>query len=139
MLRQLFRPYNLISFSSLLFSPKSSAIRRSVLPKRSFWTSSWLNQRYRYVRFGDPQPNPSRGGRGGQDRGGGGGGSFFPAFWNRLSQSQRLFFIGVGGGAPVFYITHLETVPETGRRRFIFMSRSMEESLGKVVCLNYKR
>jgi hypothetical protein len=137
MLRQLFRPYYLTSFSSLLFSPKSSAIRRSALPKRSFWTSSWLNQRYRYVRFGDPQPDPSRGGRGGQGRGGGGG-SFFQAFWNRLSPSQRLFFIGVGGGTPLFYVTHLETVPETGRRRFIFLSRSAEESLGKIVCLNYR-
>jgi hypothetical protein len=132
MLGRLFRRPALTTFSSLRFSPKYPVIRRFILPKRSFWTSSRLNQRYRYVRFGDPQPDPSRRGSGG------GGGSFFQVFWNRLSPSQRLLFVGVGGGAPIFYVTHLETVQETGRRRFIFLSRSMEESMGKMVFLNHE-
>ena len=109
------------------WSPKYAFIQKCFQPGRSLWTSSRIHQRYRYVRFGDPPPDPS---------GGGGGSSFFQSFWNRLSPGQRFLFVAVGGGAPVFYVSHLETVEETGRRRFIFMSKSMEERMGTMVHLH---
>ena len=89
---------------------------------RKFWTSSRLNQRYRYVRFGDPFPNGSY-----QER------SAWQALWARFTPGQKLILVGVGGGAPLFYVSHLETVEQTGRRRFIFMSPAMEESFGEMV------
>jgi hypothetical protein len=98
------------------FNPRPSA------SFRSFWTSSRVYQKYRYARFNDPHPHVS-----------GSQGSYFQSWWNRFTPVQRLLIAGVGGGAPVFYITHLETVEPTGRRRFIFMSRSIEEALGKTV------
>jgi hypothetical protein len=87
---------------------------------RGFTTSSrssqW-NQQHRYQRFGESTAqSPS-----------------YQSFWNRLTPLQRTLIILVGGGGPVFYVTHLETVPQTGRRRFIFMSKAMEESLGQMV------
>jgi hypothetical protein len=101
-------------------------------PLRSFWTSANLRQRYGYVRFGDPPP--SSGGTGGGGKGqGGSSNNPFESFWRRMSPGQKILVAGLGGGAPVFYFTHLETVEPTGRRRFIFMSRNMEEELGKIV------
>lgn len=110
------------------FSPhkfNSNPILPNVLstskPVRPFWTSSRLNQRYRYNRFNDPLPGSSD------------GSSPLQAFWSRLTSGQRLLLLGFGGGAPIFYVTHLETVEQTGRRRFIFMSRAMEDQLGQMV------
>ena len=98
------------------------------LINRSIQTSPVSPQRYQYVRFNDPLPQSSQG-----SGGKGGGGSTWQRLWDRFTPGQRLLIIGFGGGAPLFYVTHLETVEPTGRRRFIFMSRSMEESLGKMV------
>jgi hypothetical protein len=81
-------------------------------------SSPRLQNRYRYVRFGDSGKSPQ---------------SPLSALWSRLSPGRRLVLLGVGGGAPIFYLTHLETVEQTGRRRFIFMSKSMEEAVGKMV------
>jgi hypothetical protein len=124
MLSRLLTRASLKSFSFVPFS-KGTAFRTSTRfnSTRFFRTSSHLNQQYRYVRFND---DPYGGG-------GKGSGSSFFSWWNRLGPIQRLALAGFGGGAPLFYATHLETVEETGRRRFIFMSRSMEESLGKAV------
>ena len=99
-------------------------------PKRSFQTSPSLRQRFRYVRFNDPFPQPGSGGKGGK---GTGRWTEWQRLWYRFTPGQRLLLVGFGGGAPIFYVSHLETVEITGRRRFIFMSRNMEEALGKMV------
>ena len=101
-------------------------------PTRSIQTSSYARQRYQYVRFEDPYAQSSSSGGG---KGGGGGRGYWQNLWARFTPGQRLLLIGFGGGAPIFYVTHLETVAPTGRRRFIFMSRSMEETLGKMVTI----
>jgi CelD/BcsL family acetyltransferase involved in cellulose biosynthesis len=89
---------------------------------RGFTTSSRSNQRRnRYQRFGDAFDSAEQ------------GTSYLLSFWNRFTTAQRVLIIGIGGGAPIFYVTHLETVPQTGRRRFIFMSKSMEAKLGEMV------
>lgn len=119
----------LFQVSSLIRNP--STFSRAA---RSFWSSSNLRQRYQYVRFGDPPPGS--GGPGGKGSSGGGqgkGSNPFESFWQRMSPGQKIVIAGFGGGAPIFYVTHLETVEPTGRRRFIFMSRNMEEELGKAV------
>jgi hypothetical protein len=124
MFARLFPQSPLLRFSSRPFlqSHPSLKTRPTTFPSsRSFWTSSRLRQQYRYVRFDDPTPNSSQ------------GRSYWQSLWYRFSPRQRIFFLGVGGGAPIFYFSHLETVPQTGRRRFIFMSRRMEDSLGQVV------
>jgi hypothetical protein len=114
------------AFNSSFYTRSSTA---SFQRARSFWTSSRLGQRYRYSRFNDPYPNQPHGSSG-----------YFQNFWYRTTPAQRVLLVGLGGGAPIFYVTHLETVEPTGRRRFIFMSRSMEESLGKMVNpYKYKR
>ena len=126
MLGRLFRLSPFRRTSSIPFSQVSPLVRHPVTfarPLRSFWTSATIRQRYRYIRFGDPLPGS-----------GGSRGSYpFESFWRRMSPGQKILVAGFGGGAPIFYFTHLETVEPTGRRRFIFMSRSMEEELGKIV------
>ena len=124
--------------SQIRFSQAYPRIRNPATisrPTRSFWSSSTLRQRYQYVRFGDPPP--SSGGPGDKGSGGGGGqgkgSNPFESFWRRMSPGQKILVAGFGGGVPIFYVTHLETVEPTGRRRFIFMSRNMEEELGKAV------
>jgi len=140
MLGRLIRLSPLGRTSSIPFSQVSPVVRNPATfsrPVRSFWTSSNLRQRYKYVRFGDGPPGSE--GSGGSGKGGsgkGGGGSSnnpFESFWRRMSPGQKILVAGFGGGTPIFYFTHLETVEPTGRRRFIFMSRSMEEELGKMV------
>jgi len=134
MLGRLFRLSPLGTTSSIPFSQISPLARNPTTfsrPVRSFWTSSNLRQRYQYVRFGDPSGSAGSGGSG---KGGGGrSNNPFESFWRRMSPGQKILVAGFGGGAPIFYFTHLETVEPTGRRRFIFMSRSMEEELGKMV------
>src|SRR5579859_2270141 len=109
-----------------LFAKRSPTFRSAA---RYIQTSSPIRQRYQYVRFNDPYAQSSRGSGG--KRGGAPG--YWEQLWYRFTPAQRLLLIGFGGGAPIFYVTHLETVEPTGRRRFIFMSRSMEEALGKMV------
>jgi hypothetical protein len=114
------------------FLSKSLFFSRTAVPKgkpnpspplsQQFRTTSRVNTKYRYRRFDDPIQNTST--------------SYFHNVWYRFSPIQRIVFVGVGGGAPLFYFTHLETVEQTGRRRFIFMSRNMEEALGKSVPQN---
>lgn len=113
-----------------LFSTRFSNHHTQIPFARCFRASSPLRQRYEYVRFNDPFPQPG-GNPGGKP--GGGRWSEWQRLWHRFTPGQRLLLIGVGGGAPIFYVSHLETVDITGRRRFIFMSRSMEEALGKMV------
>jgi metalloendopeptidase OMA1, mitochondrial len=116
--------------------PRPAKPRALPPPIRPFSGSSLRSQTYRYRRFGDPEPS------GGYSSGGSKGPTSgwlgrFNLFWRRLSRIQQLFLVGVGGGAPVFYVSHLETVPESGRRRFIFMSESMEEEMGQAVPFKY--
>ena len=136
MLAKLSRLSLLRKAPSTPFSQTSPLVRNPVTltqPVRSFRTSSNLRQRYQYVRFGDPPPG--EGGSGGKGGGGGPGkgSNPFESFWRRMSPGQKILIAGFGGGAPIFYVTHLETVEPTGRRRFIFMSRNMEEELGRMV------
>src|SRR5271163_1332510 len=88
-------------FPLLLALGKRPVLQKLWPSARSFWTSSRLHQQYRYKRFGDPDHGPSQRG---------GGWSYFQSFWSRMTPGQRLLFVGVGGGAPTFYVTHLETV-----------------------------
>ena len=95
------------------------------LASRLFSRSPRFHQNYRYRRFNDlDYPSiPGGGSNGGSGRG-------FGVF----SIYPQLFgVVCIGGGGVAFYVSHLETVPETGRRRFIFMSKSMEEALGNAV------
>ena len=116
-----FRVFRRFPLSTPFFTSnfRPSTIRTSPQHIRTFRTFRTTFQQYRYVRFGDPAGTSSKGG--------------LESFWRRLSPGQRLLIVGIGGGAPIFYVTHLETVEETGRRRFIFLSRNMEEALGKMV------
>jgi hypothetical protein len=111
------RSYIKRPFASSFFRPPSAFAAPRQFRSFHYFRPSF--QRYQYARFGDPPGKASSGA--------------FQNFWARLTPGQRLLVVGVGGGAPVFYVTHLETVQETGRRRFIFMSRSMEEAMGKMV------
>lgn len=126
---------SIVSHSKALFQPKSLFPKPHLTfrPKRSFQTSSSLSQRFQYIRFNDPSPQPGSTGGGKGGKGGSGRWTEWQRLWYRFTPGQRLLLIGVGGGAPIFYVSHLETVEITGRRRFIFMSRSMEEALGKMV------
>ncbi|ETS63029.1 hypothetical protein PaG_02803 [Moesziomyces aphidis] len=61
--------------------------------------------------------------------GGGGGGGTGRRGW-RLSRPPVLVLIALGGGG-VYYVTHLEQVPETDRWRFIDVSPEQEHEMGK--------
>ncbi|EPQ29730.1 uncharacterized protein PFL1_02950 [Pseudozyma flocculosa PF-1] len=65
------------------------------------------------------------GGGGGE----GGGGNRRPR--GRGFQSRPTLLFVVGGGAGVYYLVHLERVPETGRWRFIDVSREQEVAMGQ--------
>jgi len=121
-----FRLFSRASFGRPFFSSFFRPSRGGTASQafRSFHYFRPSLQRYRYVRFGDPPGRSSSGG--------------LQTLWARLSPVQRIIVVGLGGGAPIFYVSHLETVPETGRRRFIFMSRSMEEAIGEMVTWLFK-
>ncbi|GAA5856215.1 hypothetical protein JCM8547_000824 [Rhodosporidiobolus lusitaniae] len=71
-----------------------------------------------------------RGGQGSSYGPGGGGGRRGFSFHNaRVLATSPLFLVVAGGGA-TYVILHLEQVPETGRWRFIDVSREMERSMG---------
>jgi len=131
MLSRLFqRPLWLRTFPSITRHPFPYPPKRLAFPaSRLFSSSPRFHQKYRYRRFNDPD-YPSK--PGGRSNGSSGGGSS-DAFRVFLSYLQPFAFVCVGGGGAAFYVSHLETVPETGRRRFIFMSKSMEEALGQAV------
>ncbi|KAK8861614.1 hypothetical protein IAR55_002437 [Kwoniella newhampshirensis] len=78
----------------------------------------------KYERFptgsGSPSPGPS--GR--------------PDLWSylrrRLGGDRAVYVYGIGiGGAGIYYVTHLERVPETGRLRFIDVDEAQERELGR--------
>ena len=130
MFRRLLRGVHFGSFPSIPFFNRAPFARHDIRiprPSRFFWTTCRLNQRYgqyQYVRFGEPEgPRPPPDGLF----------RYLLDKWNRFTPAQRIVIAGVGGGAPAFYITHLETVDATGRRRFIFVSRAQEEYIGKMV------
>uniref|UniRef100_V5GP75 Peptidase M48 domain-containing protein n=1 Tax=Kalmanozyma brasiliensis (strain GHG001) TaxID=1365824 RepID=V5GP75_KALBG len=63
-------------------------------------------------------------GGGGGGGGGRGGGSFFSR------RPQTLVLLALGGGG-IYYVFHLEQVPETGRWRFIDVSPAQEHQMGQ--------
>jgi hypothetical protein len=76
----------------------------------------------------DPRRQRSTGstGGGGGGRGGPGGGG------GKIEFTGRQKLVGVGlVGSGVYYLVHLEKVPETGRLRFIDTSEASERSMGK--------
>lgn len=122
-------PFFILSLSrNVLPSLKSPTTFPRAPLRRHFHLSPVPRQRFQYVRFNDPFPQGSGG-----KKGPGGGRTYWQQLWYRFTPGQKLLLVGVGGGAPLFYVTHLETVEHSGRRRFIFMSRGMEEALGKSV------
>lgn len=84
-----------------------------------------------FRRVGQPQ-SPSRqpvqyqrfGGGGGSSSGGRGRGSLFS------SRPPTLILVALGG-AGIYYVVHLEQVPETGRWRFIDVSAAQEHEMGQ--------
>ena len=49
----------------------------------------------------------------------------------RLGSDRAVWIYGIGlGGAGIYYVVHLERVPETGRLRFIDVSEAQERELG---------
>ncbi|GJJ75869.1 metalloendopeptidase OMA1, mitochondrial [Entomortierella parvispora] len=64
----------------------------------------------------------------GQNNGQGKGGRGMPIFYDRRYQViGGVVTVGAGG----YYVTHLETVPMTGRRRFMDVSKAQEEMMAK--------
>ncbi|KAF9289198.1 hypothetical protein BGZ74_000764 [Mortierella antarctica] len=74
--------------------------------------------RPQYKRFGQQGPNGTRSG----------GGRRPPIFYDKRFQvAGGVVTVGAGG----YYVTHLETVPMTGRRRFMDVSIKQEEMMSK--------
>ncbi|EAU81629.1 peptidase M48 family protein [Coprinopsis cinerea okayama7 len=76
----------------------------------------------RYVRFENPSPGP----------GGNGGGPGRKQLLAEISPPIKFlaFVLGVGG---VYYVTHLEQVPHTGRWRFMAVGPQTEAQIGETV------
>ncbi|EKM77197.1 hypothetical protein AGABI1DRAFT_122219 [Agaricus bisporus var. burnettii JB137-S8] len=100
-----------------MFRPLLTASRLTCrIPKRELWTT--IPKRNRYVRFSDgnagrPSPNNQPG-------------------WRKFSPPVTygaVIFAGIG----VFYVTHLEQVPQTGRWRFMIFSSRSEAQIGESV------
>lgn len=50
----------------------------------------------------------------------------------RLGGERAIWIYGIGvGGSGIYYVTHLERVPETGRVRFIDVGEAQERELGQ--------
>ncbi|ESK88758.1 peptidase m48 family protein [Moniliophthora roreri MCA 2997] len=78
-------------------------------------------QRPRYVRF---EVGPGGGNPGNNKRPGGG-------FFDSRTWPMKVG-LGLGGAGVVYYVAHLEQVPETGRYRFINVGPAMEAQLGEM-------
>ncbi|EEB91034.1 hypothetical protein MPER_10680 [Moniliophthora perniciosa FA553] len=79
-------------------------------------------QRPRYVRF---EAGPGGGGNPGNNKRPGGG------FFDSRTWPMKVG-LGLGGAGVVYYVAHLEQVPETGRYRFINIGSALEAQLGEM-------
>lgn len=70
------------------------------------------------------------GGRGGRGAGGSGRRQGF-SFHNAKQLAKSPIFIVVAAGGSTYYVIHLEKVPETGRWRFMDVSKEMEQQMGE--------
>eukprot|EP01113_Clastostelium_recurvatum_P018927 TRINITY_DN2230_c0_g1_i5.p1 TRINITY_DN2230_c0_g1~~TRINITY_DN2230_c0_g1_i5.p1 ORF type:complete len:386 (+),score=70.26 TRINITY_DN2230_c0_g1_i5:75-1160(+) len=73
----------------------------------------------------------NQGGGWGSGNSGGGGGGGGNGWWGRVPNRYKLILVGmpvVGGG---YYLTHLDTVPISGRRRMIDVSPETEKVMGE--------
>lgn len=80
----------------------------------------------KYERF---DQRPSFGGSPGPSGGG-------PTLWEyvkrRMGGDRAVWVYGIGiGGGGIYYVTHLERVPETGRLRFMDVDEAQERELGR--------
>ncbi|OCF43353.1 mitochondrial metalloendopeptidase OMA1 [Kwoniella heveanensis CBS 569] len=98
---------------------------------RSFRTSSVRTARYE--RFDSPYSAPLGSPNAGPGRGGGGAGpNIWQYFKRRLGGDRAVWVYGIGvGGGGLYYVTHLERVPETGRLRFMDVDEAQERELGR--------
>ncbi|OCF75049.1 mitochondrial metalloendopeptidase OMA1 [Kwoniella mangroviensis CBS 8886] len=117
-LRSSFTP---ISRSIPHFAP-SSLLARPQIP-RNIHTS--IRRSAKYERFPSgysPSPGPN----------GGGGTDIWQYFKRRLGGDRAVWVYGIGvGGGGIYYVTHLERVPETGRLRFMDVDEAQERELGR--------
>lgn len=109
-------------FRAVKLSPQSTTRARPVPPLRQLHTSKPF--RAQYERF-DHRQTSGGPGRPGPD---------FRAFLRRRFGSDRVLYLyGIGlGGAGVYYVAHLERVPETGRLRFIDVSEASERQVRRL-------
>ncbi|WWC68580.1 uncharacterized protein I206_102510 [Kwoniella pini CBS 10737] len=90
---------------------------------RSLHTSTKRFAKYERFPSGySPSPGPSGSGR--------------PDIWQyfkrRLGGDRAVYVYGIGiGGGGLYYVTHLERVPETGRLRFMDVDEAQERELGR--------
>ncbi|ODO04558.1 hypothetical protein I350_05162 [Cryptococcus amylolentus CBS 6273] len=89
----------------------------------------------RYERF-DERPSFGNFGGGSSGGGAGGGGPRGPDLWTyvkrRVGGERAVWVYGIGIGAGgVYYVAHLERVPETNRLRFIDVDEAQETELGR--------
>ncbi|OCF31676.1 mitochondrial metalloendopeptidase OMA1 [Kwoniella heveanensis BCC8398] len=98
---------------------------------RSFRTSSVRTARYE--RFDSPYSAPLGSPNAGPGGGGGGAGpNIWQYFKRRLGGDRAVWVYGIGvGGGGLYYVTHLERVPETGRLRFMDVDEAQERELGR--------
>ncbi|KAF9263887.1 hypothetical protein L218DRAFT_1076826 [Marasmius fiardii PR-910] len=93
--------------------------RRINAPALRYFTSRSLSQRPRYVRF-EINTTPS---------GPGGNGKHPKGFFDSRTWPMKVG-AGLGGLMVLYYVAHLEQVPETGRWRFINVGPAVEAELG---------
>ncbi|VDC06658.1 unnamed protein product [Peniophora sp. CBMAI 1063] len=118
MLRSITRPlsfHNIHALRILASHPPIKGPPTAGRLGRNVSTSAVRNATYR--RFGDRKPEPIAEAV---------GGGTAPRSRPRL---RYQILMGLGGAAGLYYVTHLERVPETGRLRFMDISPKFEEML----------
>ncbi|WVR03778.1 hypothetical protein IAU60_000773 [Kwoniella sp. DSM 27419] len=106
--------------------PRTRLIPRALLPNvqptRALRTTPIQSARYERFDspFGTSSPGPS------------GRSNFWNYLRRRLGGDRAVYVYGIGiGGGGLYYVTHLERVPETGRLRFMDVDEAQERELGR--------